>query len=70
MPATTEAREGDLTPLFQKIVDHVPATADGRRTRPSQFLATLLDRDNFLGRILTGRVSRARQAQSADPRAR
>ena len=50
-----DAREGDLTPLFQKIVDHVPAPAadvDG----PFKFLVTLLDRDNFLGRILTGKV--------------
>ena len=49
------AREGDLTPLFQKIVDHVPppaADVDG----PFKFLVTLLDRDNFLGRILTGKV--------------
>jgi GTP-binding protein len=51
-----EAREGTLTPLFQKIVDHVPppsADADG----PFKFLVTLLDRDNFLGRILTGLVA-------------
>ncbi|MCW1381532.1 translational GTPase TypA [Novosphingobium sp. KCTC 2891] len=50
-----EAREGDLTPLFQKIVDHVPppaADVDGQ----FKFLVTLLDRDNFLGRILTGKV--------------
>ncbi len=49
------AREGDLTPLFKKIVEHVPAPnldADG----PFTFLATLLDRDNFMGRVLTGRV--------------
>src|SRR5690349_1415427 len=48
-------RAGTLTPLFQKIVDHVPAPAadvDG----PFKFLVTLLDRDNFLGRILTGKV--------------
>ncbi|QIK79326.1 translational GTPase TypA [Sphingomonas piscis] len=48
-------REGDLTPLFQKIVDHVPAPA----LDPAgefKMLATLLDRDNFLGRILTGRI--------------
>ncbi|MBW8783551.1 MAG: translational GTPase TypA [Novosphingobium sp.] len=50
-----EAREGTLTPLFETIVSHVPAPAldaDG----PFTFLATLLDRDNFLGRVLTGRV--------------
>ena len=49
------AREGTLKPLFQKIVDHVPAPSadpDG----PFKFLVTLLDRDNFLGRILTGLV--------------
>ena len=49
------AREGTLTPLFQKIVDHVPepkADVDGE----FKMLVTLLDRDNFLGRILTGLV--------------
>ena len=49
------AREGTLIPLFEKIVSHVPSPgldADG----PFSFLATLLDRDNFLGRVLTGRV--------------
>ncbi len=52
---TTDVRDGDLTPLFKKIVDHVPAPGldeDG----PFTFLATLLDRDNFMGRVLTGRV--------------
>ena len=49
------AREGTLTPMFETIVRHVPepkANEDG----PFKFLVTLLDRDNFLGRILTGRV--------------
>jgi GTP-binding protein len=48
-------RSGTLTPLFAKIVKHVPppeADFDG----PFKFLVTLLDRDNFLGRILTGKV--------------
>ncbi|NBW75897.1 MAG: translational GTPase TypA [Sphingomonadaceae bacterium] len=48
-------REGTLTPLFEKIVAHVPppaADVDGE----FKFLVTLLDRDNFLGRILTGKV--------------
>jgi len=51
-----DAREGDLTPLFQKIVDHVPPPHAVDENAPFTFLATLLDRDNFLGRILTGRV--------------
>src|SRR5437899_97183 len=47
-------REGDLTPLFETIVSHVPAP----KLDPEgefKMLATLLDRDPFLGRILTGR---------------
>ena len=57
MPALTDdVRAGDLTPLFEKIVDHVPAAARSIPTAPFKFLVTLLDRDNFLGRILTGRV--------------
>jgi len=50
-----EARECTLAPLFERIVSHVPSPGldeDG----PFSFLATLLDRDNFMGRVLTGRV--------------
>ncbi len=50
-------RSGTLIPLFQKIVDHVPAPAVEVEGVPFTFLVTLLDRDNFLGRILTGRVA-------------
>ncbi len=50
-----DLREGTLTPLFQKIVEHVPPPAL-EVDAPFSFLVTLLDRDNFLGRILTGRV--------------
>ncbi|KPM24682.1 translational GTPase TypA [Citromicrobium bathyomarinum] len=53
------AREGDLQPLFKLIVDHVPPPGldtDG----PFAFLATLLDRDNFMGRVLTGRVQQGK----------
>ncbi|MFN3473231.1 MAG: translational GTPase TypA [Blastomonas sp.] len=52
---SADVREGTLEPLFRKIVEHVPAPSadpDG----PFKFLVTLLDRDNFLGRILTGLV--------------
>ncbi|MEY3906398.1 MAG: hypothetical protein RIR59_1221 [Pseudomonadota bacterium] len=48
-------RDGTLEPMFETIVRHVPAPkadVDG----PFKFLVTLLDRDNFLGRILTGRI--------------
>lgn len=49
------AREGTLDPLFDLITKHVPAPGLDE-TGPFSFLATLLDRDNFMGRILTGRV--------------
>ncbi len=51
-----EKREGTLTPMFETIISHVPAPKVDRDA-PFQFLVTLLDRDNFLGRILTGRVA-------------
>ncbi len=50
-----EARSGTLDPLFERIVNHVPAP-DLDEDGPFTFLATLLDRDNFMGRVLTGRV--------------
>lgn len=51
-------REGDLTPLFETIVSHVPAPRVD--AGPFRMLATLLDRDPFLGRILTGRIDSGR----------
>ncbi|MGJ8537468.1 MAG: translational GTPase TypA, partial [Parasphingopyxis sp.] len=52
-------RDGDLTPLFETIMEHVPepdADPDGE----FKMLATLLDRDNFMGRVLTGRIQSGR----------
>ncbi len=53
----------DLAPLFETIVSHVPAPAPMRECRdgaPFAMLASLLDRDAFLGRVLTGRIERGR----------
>ena len=50
-----DVREGPLRPLFETIVNHVPSPALAEEA-PFSCLVTLLDRDNFLGRILTGRV--------------
>ena len=50
-----EAREGSLAPLFDKIIAHVPSPGLDPSAKFS-FLATLLDRDNFMGRVITGRV--------------
>jgi GTP-binding protein len=52
----SSVREGDLTPLFETIISHVPppaADTDG----PFRLLVSLLDRDPFVGRILTGRIA-------------
>ena len=49
------AREGSLEPLFELIVNHVPPP-DLDASGTFSFLATLLDRDAFMGRVLTGRV--------------
>ena len=49
-----DVRSGDLTPLFETIVSHVPRPRVD--AGPFRMLATLLDRDPFLGRILTGRI--------------
>ena len=50
----------DLTPLFQLIIDHVPAPdcAEGRCNvgGPFRMLATTLEADPYVGRILTGRI--------------
>ncbi|MFQ6695824.1 MAG: translational GTPase TypA [Alphaproteobacteria bacterium] len=50
----------DLTPLFQLIVDHVPAPdCGGTRCQldaPFKMLATTLEADQYVGRILTGKI--------------
>src|ERR1700759_3153678 len=51
-----DVRSGDLTPLFDSIVAHVPAP-DADPDGPFKMLCTLLDRDNFVGRVLTGRIA-------------
>ncbi|MDX2221301.1 MAG: translational GTPase TypA, partial [Rhodospirillaceae bacterium] len=50
-----DPRGGDLTPLFETIVSHVPAPKRDLDA-PFAMLATTLEYDNFLGRVLTGRI--------------
>ncbi|MFL6844162.1 MAG: translational GTPase TypA [Allosphingosinicella sp.] len=54
-----DVRSGDLTPLFETIVAHVPAP-DANPEGPFRMIGVLLDRDPFLGRILTGRIESGR----------
>ncbi|HLY56589.1 MAG TPA: translational GTPase TypA [Stellaceae bacterium] len=49
-----EARR-DLAPLFELIVRHVPAP-EGDPEAPFAMLATTLEADPYLGRVLTGRI--------------
>lgn len=48
----------DLSALFETILDRVPAPAldEDAATQPFRMLATTLEADPFLGRILTGRI--------------
>jgi GTP-binding protein len=51
----------DLAPLFDMIVEHVPAPdAEARVEEPFQLLSVLIENDPFLGRLLTGRVEAGR----------
>ena len=53
--ADLEDERKDLRSLFDLIVDHVPAP-EADAEGPFAMLATTLEADNFLGRILTGRI--------------
>jgi GTP-binding protein len=47
----------NLGPLFDLIVEHVPAPkAEARKEEPFQMLSVLIESDPFLGRLLTGRI--------------
>ncbi len=50
-----EDERTDLRPLFDCIIEHVPAP-NVHETKPFAMLATLLQSDPYLGRILTGKV--------------
>ncbi|RFD20489.1 translational GTPase TypA [Komagataeibacter melaceti] len=45
----------DLSPMFDLILRHVPPPAVNKDA-PFAMVATILENDNFLGRVLTGRV--------------
>ena len=55
-----EALDGprkDLSAMFDMILKHVPPPAQmARQAEPFQMLAVTLGADNFLGRLLTGRI--------------
>ncbi|MBI3926603.1 MAG: translational GTPase TypA [Armatimonadetes bacterium] len=51
----------DLQPLFQTIVEHVPAP-EGNADRPLQLLVSSLDYDDYIGRLAIGRIQQGRLA--------
>ncbi|HEX2763032.1 MAG TPA: translational GTPase TypA [Allosphingosinicella sp.] len=57
--ASDDVRSGNLDPLFEAIVSHVPAP-EANPDGPFRMIGVLLDRDPFLGRILTGRIESGR----------
>jgi GTP-binding protein len=55
--AALDGPRESLTPLFERILAHVPPPAQlGREGEPFRMLATTLEADAFLGRVLTGRI--------------
>ncbi len=49
----------DLAPMFDLVMSHVPPTNLDKEA-PFAMVASILDYDNFLGRVLTGRVEQGR----------
>ena len=58
-PYTPEGIRGDILPLLDAIVEHVPAPT-GDMDGPLQILVTTLDYDEYVGRIGIGRVRQGR----------
>ena len=52
-------REGDMTPLFQAIIDHVPVPPVSEEG-PFQMRVTSLDYNNYVGVIGVGRIQRGK----------
>jgi len=53
--STPDERDNGMSIIFDKIIEHVPGP-EGDRDVPFSMLATTLEVDPFLGRILTGRI--------------
>lgn len=54
---TAEKQDEDMTSLFKAIIDNIPAPVDNSE-EPLQFQVTMLDYNDYLGRIGIGRVFR------------
>ena len=56
---TMDGPRKDLAPMFELIMRHVPPTTLDKEA-PFAMVASILDYDNFLGRVLTGRIEQGR----------
>ena len=61
----SEVREGDMTPLFEAILKHVPVR-DDNPDGPLQMQVTSLDYSSYVGKIGIGRISRGRIKSGQD----
>ncbi|KJE28941.1 GTP-binding protein TypA/BipA [Geobacillus kaustophilus] len=52
-----DRQDGDMTALFETIIEHIPAPVDNRN-EPLQFQVALLDYNEYVGRIGIGRIFR------------
>lgn len=52
-----ESIPGDMVPIFDQIVEYVPAPT-GDKTEPFQMLITSLEYDQHIGRLLIGKIKR------------
>ncbi len=52
-----EVRSGDMRPLFEAILEHIPAP-EGDPDGPLQILFSNIDYDDYVGRVGVGRVER------------
>ncbi|GKU78338.1 translational GTPase TypA [Paenibacillus sp. L3-i20] len=60
-----EKQDDDMMALYETVVEHIPSPTENVE-EPLQFLVTLLDYNEYLGRIAIGRVNRGtiKQGQS------
>ncbi|KJD43497.1 translational GTPase TypA [Paenibacillus terrae] len=52
-----EKQDDNMQALYETVVDHIPAPTE-KIDEPLQFLVTLMDYNEYLGRIAVGRVNR------------
>ena len=52
-----EKQDDNMLALYETIIDHIPSPTE-KVDEPLQFLVTLMDYNEYLGRIAVGRVNR------------